>query len=228
MPTITAALAWFDEQPETLARCVRSLDGVADNLLAVDGRWDLFDAPMNISPLDQAEAIHGAAAEIGLTVREETCSANRPWPSQAAKRDYMLRTAATMGDWVFYIDADEHVTEAERATLHAALAETSLDVATVLMRNYGRSYFTRPKRRLFRSAAGLSVAVHVAHNAVRAGNRWLAGNRSYVTLDEALDLTSALTLAHDVDAHDRGPDSPKTRYYERRSRQKVETWAVAA
>jgi len=172
---IAAALCWFDEPPETLRRCVSSLAGVADVVVALDGRWKVYPGPANISLLEQAEAIHEAAAAIGIPVVDESCRATQPWPSQIEKRAALMRLAAEHGHWTFVVDADEYVAEASSVELRAALQDTACDVAEVAIAATGRGVFDarpHPRRRIYRSSA--AVGLERGHNGYRAA----AGSRS--------------------------------------------------
>jgi hypothetical protein len=224
--TVAAALCWFDEAPERLTRCVERLAGVADVLVALDGRWDMFPHERNISPIDQAEALHAAAAAIGLPVLDETCRVDTPWPSQVVKRGTLMQLAAREGDWVLVIDGDEYVEECDRDAFRAALELTDLDVARVLTHRHGSSLTTRHgnPRRVFRSSAGLRI--ELAHNGCRADDgRWLNGDPAYVELVEAADLRPVITLAHMIGERGRTRDRLDREYSMARRRSRIEAWS---
>lgn len=223
---IAAALSWFDEPGETLERCVRSLAGVADVIVALDGRWLLYPGPEVVSPLEQGEALHAAAAEAGIPVVDATCPAGRPWDSQMAKRSTLMRLAAELAPWTLVIDADESV-DADPAALTDALRDTSLDVAEVTLVKAGAGVFDtrpRPRRRLYRASAG--VRVELGHNGYRAADgRWLNGDPEHVELEPAADVTAHLRITHDLDAHPPARREKADVYYRLRRRMEAE-WAL--
>ncbi len=101
---ITAALAWFDEDPEDLDRFVRSLDGFVDRLVAVDGGYERYPGAEIRSNRDEEEAIRDACADIGLPV--DIVIPDTLWRGQVEKRTFLIQRAAEDSDWVFTLDAD--------------------------------------------------------------------------------------------------------------------------
>ena len=84
-------LAWYDEDPEILYRAVRSLDAVADRVVAADGRWNYYPGDRIQSPADQYIAIHQAAGDAGIeSYISQTVST---WKGQVDKRNHLLRLA---------------------------------------------------------------------------------------------------------------------------------------
>jgi hypothetical protein len=225
---IAAALSWFDEQPEALRRCVRSLAGVADVVVALDGRWSLFPGSRNVSPLEQAEAIHEAATEIGIPVIDESCRSSSPWESQMEKRTALMRFAAEREPWTLVIDADEYITDCATVALRDELLDAALDVAEVAIIPAGPGIFdtrAKPRRRLYRSS--VRVTVERGHNGYRTmDGRWLNGDAAHVDVEPAVDLSALLALVHDHDARQDSRERAADSYY--RLRAKVEgEWAVA-
>lgn len=223
---ITAALAWFDEEPAALDRCVRSLAGVADALVVLDGPWVGFEHVSTCSPDEQWDAIERAAATVGIRARVEGRSS--VWPSQPVKRAALMQHAAVAGIWTLVVDADEFVEVRDPDALRASLTATDLDVAEVLVRQVGsrlRSPGTRPVRRLFRAAAG--VTVERAHNGYRAADgRWLSGDPGHVDREPALDATGLVTIVNDLDARPQARANRAAAYYKLRARRREE-WAAA-
>lgn len=97
-------LAWWDEPPEELTACVRSLTVICDSLIAVDGAYQMTPGATAASPPEQAAAIQEAAADVGLKARVIT--PEKVWTGQVEKRDLMLHEAAKDADWVVAVDAD--------------------------------------------------------------------------------------------------------------------------
>lgn len=104
---IVAMLAWWDEPPEELDACVRSLTVLCDAVVAVDGGYEMTPGATPASPRGQAESILAAAAEMGL--RATVVVPDRVWTGQVAKRDFMLRLAALDADWLLAVDADHRL-----------------------------------------------------------------------------------------------------------------------
>lgn len=233
MSEIAAALVWYDEPLESLDRCIRSLAGVADTIIAVDGRWDGFaDETLPWSPIEQTELLDNLALELELRLHLIVETATRPWSSQIAKRAHAYYEAAAHADWVLVIDADEwieHKSDRFRERLDEVDAKGDL-VATIACRTETgpmASMGTRPLPRLFSTRYGLTVSI--AHNGIQTlDGRWLAGDHAYVNLETSSDLSADLRIFHDQGKH-----RPKSReladreYRRHRSRAKLEKWVRA-
>jgi hypothetical protein len=187
---LCAALAWYDEPLPFLRRCVTSLRGVVDELVALDGAWQLFEGGAQ-SASDQEETIRRAAAEAGIVAHIH--APREVWASQVAKRARLMELAAERADWILVIDGDEYVTRADPIEIRRSLGETDYDCAFVGFCNLNRGESmpgTTPhsglNRRLFR--AGTTVRT------VHSG--YVYDGRS-VVIEDALDLRHALALEHD-------------------------------
>lgn len=217
MTEITAALCWYDEQPEHLDRLVRSLEGVCSRLVAVDGRWLHYPATAEDSPGEQRAALANAVDKAGLGLSYFT-SGGVGWADQVTKRSFLMQQACRYGDWVLVIDADEWVEQ--HTNLHAALAATSCDVARVMSHRYGEGIRTpyTPIRRLYR--ASRNVHVERAHNGYRAADGgWLHGDPAYVELEPCEDvIADNIVLGHDIDGRLAERAHAKREYYVERRR----------
>jgi hypothetical protein len=215
---ICAAIAWSDEPVEFLTRCVSSLAGVCDELVAVDGAWKLFDAGPMSSP-EQEEAIWRAARDFGLPVR--VLLPSRIWESQVEKRARLMELASEHADWILVIDADEYIAHADGDAVHQALDDTELDVAFVTHRNLHNGWTADnpdpPRagmnRRLYRAGTTV-VVVHSGY--VRDGE--------HLHVADAVDLRDALTIEHDN--WNRGDERNQLAKDYRRAREteRVEVW----
>ncbi len=125
---VSVALAWYDEPPELLSRCVRSCAVIADRIVALDGAYARFPGARVVSPPEQAEAIREAAADVGLELILE--QPTRLWAGQVEKRSALIARGAEGSDWVQVVDAD-HVLQGTRETVRQALAEARADVYEV-------------------------------------------------------------------------------------------------
>lgn len=194
---IAAALAWYDELPEHLDRCVRSLAGVCDVLVAADGAWEPFPDAEAASEPEQVEAI----GEAGRAVDIDTAIIQRPhvWASQAEKRTRLMQFCSLEeeADWILVIDADEFVTDCDPWLLRDALALTRRDVAQVAIEQPDTS--RRAIRRIYRAHPELAVVG--AHNGYcvqeRDWTRWLNRDEFAGKVASALELSDALVLGHD-------------------------------
>lgn len=212
-----------------LERCIRSLAGVVDVLVPLDGRWQAFadDLPA-ASPLEQRELVLDVAADLDgdfLTVHVPTPT--RPFESQVAKRSHLYGIAAGLARWVLVIDADEHVEQVAHG-FHDRLAELEDDLVALVacraVNGQTRNAGVHSIPRLFSSAEGLTV--DRVHNGVRTTTgRWLAGDGAHVKPEEPADLSADLVLFHAQGAgrpHERELADRAYRYT--RARRHLERW----
>lgn len=223
---ICGALAWWNEPVEWLDRCVRSLAGVCDRLVALDGRWAGVEAPGFLSDAVEYHAIQDAAVAVGVDC--EVVAPGGLWESQVAKRDDLMGLASAGADWVLVIDGDEHVAWCDRPIIDQALELTGRHAAaaTITPMNQGWPYNRMPTRpypmpRLFR--AGTSV--EVAHNGYRYAGEWLLGDRAYVRVATPLDLSGSLTISHDNMNRPAERKQLAAGYRKTRQRERLEEWA---
>jgi hypothetical protein len=231
---ITACLCWYDEPLELLMACVGSLGGLADELVALDGRWNHFPGDAFRSPQEQSEAIFGACHATGLKgVLGHPAYA--PFASQVEKRQRLVDIATMRdADWLLIVDADEHVLAHDRDALELALIETQRDVAELELTNLAQEWplnelpiHTYRTRRLFRAAA--RPRYELAHNGVRsAGGAWLNGDHRHVDLVAAVDVSAAITIGHACDARPKDRQKQRIDYYRARNAAQLEDWSVAA
>lgn len=216
---ITAALAWHDEPIEFLDRCVRSLHGLVDEIVALDGAWRWFNGGTTSSPAEIA-AIRDAAEWAGFPSR--IILPDDVFGSQVDKRARLMAEAARSSDWVFIIDADEFVAYHDAEMVRAQLATTDLLVASVEIENLHRGdelpadYHPEGglRRRLYRAGTTV-VVVHSGYS--YHGKHLLPG-------EPTVDLGDYVKIAHDI--CNRGPErNEKWRQYrEARTRECVEVW----
>lgn len=227
---IVACLSWYDEPTAFLYRCVRSLEGLADELIAVDGPWQHFPSSNGSrSPSEQYETINAtrrACGIGGITLRP-----GRPWGSQVEKRNTLMEiasAAAGKDGWLFVIDGDEYVHWADASDLRRQLDRTERDVALVsCVRTTGveRVNIPRPIRRIYRASTG--VGVHRAHNGYRtADGRWLHGDPAYVRVERAFDASPLLTLHHEQMNRGDERNAARLAYRSARRREGIESWVA--
>lgn len=164
---IVALLSWYDEYPNWLAQCVRSVAQFCEHVVAVDGPYEQFpgayEKPRSSS--DQVEAIQEAAIDSGIG-----CTLHlpqRPWlGGEVTKRDFMFRVAETIGaDWFFRVDADEVVTHVPD-DLYGRLARTERHVAETTLDQPASPTIPSFLRCFFRAIPGIRVVQ--AHSLVTA------------------------------------------------------------
>lgn len=156
-----ALLSWYDEQPDHLRRCVRSLAGFADVLVSLDGSYATWPGGEARSDWTQGAAIINAAASA--EVRLVYPMVERQWASEVEKRATMFELArqagATPEDWFLIIDGDmelaSYTPEARKL-----LAASTRDIAEVRWHDVmvnGMPSSTLRFRSLFRALPGLTV-----------------------------------------------------------------------
>lgn len=217
---IVACLAYYAEKPSDLERCVGSLAGVADVLVASEGRWEPFP------PVDADQSVQQAAIEVAAHQAGLDCYHCRgSWPDQVAKRSDLMRLAGRYGDWLLVIDADEWVVTSDASALRDALAATQLDVARVNLRRYplDSSSLPRAVRRIYRASTG--VHVRVAHNGyVTDDGRFLHGDPAYVKLEPEEDYSMHLLLGHDIKARTGERKAARKEFLRARRTGRLESW----
>lgn len=199
---VVACLAWYDERPDMLFDCARSLDGVADAIVAFDGAYAAYPDGGPLSPVEQSEAIRNAAALARIPV-EISAPSTVTWESQTEKRtQMMLRAGRSLGaeDWLLVIDGDERARLLHVGFRDALNAERERDVCFVRGERFSQM------RRLFRAQA--PIVVEDSHN----GYRYRDGARlagPYGNVAPVADLSGYLELEHfrtsrDVERQKRG------------------------
>lgn len=218
---IAAVLPWYDEPTAHLDRCVRSLAGVVDILIAVDGRWEHFadDRPI-LSHWTQAHAIARAADAVALD--HYVLMGPSVWASQVAKRNACMALGSEEAEWVFVLDADEYIahTRGDMNYTRLQLRETELDVATVGCHDLTRSRPFSAIRRVFRRG----TTVVTAHNGYNRAGKWLHGDVAHVQLEPALDLSDELCIHDDWGSRDEERLTLKRDYRQARQRHRLEAW----
>lgn len=161
---IYALLSWYNEKPEHLRRCVTSLKGFADVIVALDGAYGTFPDARRESPAEQRFALNDAAIEAGLSYALKT--PHQAWRGgEVEKRAVLFRlgreAGATPDDWFLIIDADMALTYFAPDVKEAlANVDPDVDVAEVRLQNVrvdGTISANHKFRSLFRALPGLTV-----------------------------------------------------------------------
>lgn len=159
---VYALLSWYDEQPEHLTRCVRSLKGFADVLVALDGAYATFPNAQRMSAMKQRFALQDAAYASGISYK--ITEPYRPWQGgevekRAALFELARRAGATPDDWFLIIDGDMELAS-YTPEARELLAASALDIAEVRwhdVRVDGVQVTDNRFRSLFRALPGLTV-----------------------------------------------------------------------
>lgn len=200
---IYALLSYWDEKPEHLTRCVDSLEGFYDYLIAVDGSYSTFDPARYYSAADQCRAIfYAGSSPVDLI------DSHADWPSEVAKRaamfEYGREAGATSDDWFLIIDADMALAEFT-PDARALLTATDLNVAEVRWNDVqidGVIHNVAQFRSMFRALPGLTVErthwLYVTPDEAHAhGRRFLWHTPDgHISQEPVLDLTNHVTLNH--------------------------------
>jgi len=212
---VYALLSFYDEQPEHLKRCVESLKGFADVLVALDGAYATFPDGQRMSPMVQRFALQDAAYASGMSYR--ITEPYGLWPGEVEKRAALFELArsagATPDDWFLIIDADMELAQ-WKPEARDLLAATSRDIGEVRWHDVqvdGVRHTTHTFRSMFRALPGLTVErTHFLYTVPLdecCGDRadGCCGRRrrflwhtpdGHISGEPALDLTGAVTLHH--------------------------------
>ena len=118
---VVSVTPWYDEDPTNLHTTARSLAGLVDCAVWVDGAYEHFPNAQLRSPRDQYEAIYDGCAAAGIEAMIYSTNGVGWWGAvhdggEVAKRNFTLFLAGLMRpDWVVIVDADwEHCGNASR------------------------------------------------------------------------------------------------------------------
>lgn len=211
--TVAAALAWYDEQPESLERLIASLAGRVDVLVALDGRWDGMPGE-TVSPSEQTEAL--AAACAGAELELVAPAVSEPWESQVAKRAALMGAAGEHGEWVLVVDGDEELVAPGPI---AGLLPTADEISCLVsIENVNRPWphselapMVVRMPRLFR--AGVTVA--------KRHDGYTLDGKAIAKLPMA-DLSRQVAMRHDVQARPPARRAAAQTYRRHRRRRKLE------
>jgi hypothetical protein len=136
MMKVIGLLSWFDESPTWLAATVASFGRICDHVVAVDGRYSMYEDDRTSSTTEQHEAIVETCRGTGLGLTLDV--ARRPYATEMEKRTHLFQLASihaeTFRDWFFILDGDEVLIEAPgRKHVHSVLktlTERKQSVAT--------------------------------------------------------------------------------------------------
>ena len=221
---LIALLAWYDEQPEHLEACVRSLY-FCDVVVAVGGAYALWPNPKPPAAAE-VEAVVEAADAVGIDLLLH--APRQPWPgNEIEKRAFMFQLARQlvkpMHDWYLVIDADEQVVSVDDAALRVELDSSGHDVAWSTLRtswvipeNDRHGTVEHGHRRLFRALPSLTViGTHWYYVGRRDTGEQVVlwGNEGVHELAETVDVRELLTVEHRKNVRDPNRDNQRNVYY---------------
>lgn len=205
----------FHESPSWLAATVASAAKLCDHIVAVDGRYLLYNHAMPVSPVQEAQTIVETAegAGIGLTL-------HRPdgpfWGNEVEKRSLMARlalaSATPMEDWIVVLDGDCYIRHVNKERVRWELENTDLHVAEyaaeeymdphnpdqpldIALHRHLETVFQTPVRCVYRALPNLRhEGTHYSVCGEVDGEKtWLWGHKDQV---DALRLTEDLVVRH--------------------------------
>ncbi|OPZ65624.1 MAG: hypothetical protein BWY85_00445 [Firmicutes bacterium ADurb.Bin506] len=104
---IVAAVNYFDEPLEHTNRLLQSISGFVHEVVLVDGAYRLFPHTDPRTDPDRIASIVGTGNMLGLVMN--VVAPDKAWENQTTKRSYLMNLAASHGDFVLVIDADEWI-----------------------------------------------------------------------------------------------------------------------
>lgn len=235
---LVALLSFFDEPVENLTRCVIGLRRAGvDHLVAVDGRYALYQADEHLSHPNQHAAIVLACREAGIALTLHTPGG--AWErNETEKRSFLFalgHAVSVPGDWLLVMDADEFIVQVPD-DLRDRLAATDLDVAEVALMDMVAARIDRPDfpvmttvRKLFRAQR---ITVGPAHwDYMTDDGRMLWGSEGgdrgrNGLMEPALELLD-LQVEHHPDRRPKARLEAKLWYYARRDDAGIEMGACS-
>jgi hypothetical protein len=226
--TVAAVVIWYDENPEDITRMVRSMGGLCDYMVAVDGVFRNFpDAKKAWSDKEQIAAFSEACGEVGIELLVYQPKAIGRWLGRFKGEEVPKRNASFnlcsvfQPTWVIVCDADMECIAKNGA--RELLEWTDKSVAVTDVGGFQH-------RHVFRWSPNLMYLK--AHYVCVDGNRTLAHPPSATSLttrlpdiEPSLDLFDVLRFDH-IEKSDFWRRAQAESYYIRRDESHVESLYV--
>lgn len=232
MTSICALMAFYDDPPDAIERAIRSVEGLATHLVAVDGAYASFPGGEAHSHAELPERIREAAFAIGidllLYMPEDVWVGGEP-----EKRDRMFRMGdATGADWFTVLDSDFRFTypEGQNAVFEVLDGALGFEVGEVELIDYLTNAETNERERivsklpLFYRAAGYApIRVGPTHYHTRregsGTHLWGCANTPRVPW---FDMTGVVSVEHEWWHRDDNRQIRKWTYYFQRDQAELE------
>lgn len=216
---ITGLLSWFRESPATLRETILSTAPLIDELVCLDGRYNLFPHTANRSTQNEIEAIEHACETVGVPVHihQRTGPFDGPHGGEVAKRAKLFQLGRTTGaDWFYVFDADCHVQQINAGWRQMLKSEDTLNVGTVMVAD---GAIAKPHPAFFRALPGLTVEER--HWRYVAGDQVLWDYPALITQRKRIPTFTHIIVEHRTR---RNTDRARARaaYYEIRDSSRVE------
>jgi hypothetical protein len=222
-------LSWFDEPTDSLLTCLAAMaQAGTDHIVAVDGRYALYNADHDQSDPNEYAAIILACRELGMG-----CTIHQPSGpfrgGEVEKRTFLFAlglSVACESDWFWVQDADQvvmHVPDDLKdrlaATEHDAAEVTMLDVVAQ-QANVPNWPATFVLRCLFRAQPITVGPAHCQYRAADGSLLW--GYESDGAMADALDLSEHVLVEHRPQNRPQDRLHAKLTYYAERDAAGVE------
>lgn len=216
---IIGLLSWFMEKPDDLRRSIISTSPLIDELVCLDGRYQLFPRSENRSTSDEYKAIREACKEQDLPVT--IVSVDEPFDGpdggEVAKRSMLFDLGFKQNpDWFYVFDADMIVTQINQGW-REKLEATDLNVATVMLADED---IAKPHPAFFRALDGLTVEKR--HWRYVAKDEVLWDYPQLVTNPERCDTFKQIVIEHEHKRRISTRIRERNSYYKERDRHQVE------
>lgn len=232
MTSVCALMAFYDDPADTTEAAIRSVEGLVDHLVAVDGAYASFPGGEAKSPPEMRERIQVVAEEIGVNVLFYTPA--DVWAGgEVEKRDRMYRMGdATGADWFTILDTDFlfEYPLGTHAVVDALDAAQGYEVGQIKLVDYLTQEGSDERVRqesplpLFYRASGLAP-IHIGpthYHTWREGagtHLWGCGNTPQVPW---ADLSDVVHVHHKWWERDQNRQIRKWMYYMQRDQAKLE------
>jgi hypothetical protein len=212
-----------------LTQCLAGLRyaGV-DHVVALDGRYELFQADEHLSPASQQGLVALACRSMGMGCTLYIPPA--PWPGEVEKRNHLFNMGlveANPGDWFLVVDADTIITEVP-INLKQLLDDSPVDAACVTVRDMSAAVAKRPDwpeyfdiRPLFRAQPIQTLINHHTYTTLDGRQLWGAFGEEEEP-ERALDLRKSFVIQHRPAARGQDRQLKQASYYGAREEKGLE------
>lgn len=232
MTTVCALMAFYDDPPDAIERAIRSVEGLATHLVAVDGAYASFPLGGAYSPLETRQRLQKTAIDVGLELL--VYSPVDVWMGgEPEKRDRMFAFAhATSADWYTVLDTDFvfEYPEGIAAAFESLEGAQGYEIGEVALVDYLTNPETNERERVdsklplfYRGAGCAPIRIGPTHyHTRREGSEthlWGCANTPRVPW---FDMTSVVSVQHEWWHRDDNRQIRKWTYYFQRDQAGLE------